>query len=240
MRRISVIQPDRRRGVSIARIAAPGIFIGLMLLMSGCIRPNNTPPTVTPGGPIVITPSSVNQTPGVIATNPSNNLIRMEAFVQSYGALPIPGSTRTWAETTYLQDLIVGIAFQNQSGLACIGVGIGNHDGGQNSTGAVNLINVFNGGYHCIGSAAELGVAGQWLVTDSRGTPLIIFAGQIFSPTAQSIVLLFPDGTEYRTPLTGGSFILLDDSLNFPSAVSVRDAADLELGQIGIPVSPQG
>lgn len=242
MRRISVIQPDRRRGVSIARITAPGIFIGLMLLISSCIRPNDTPPTATPGGPIMVTPPVIvtQTTPGVVVANPSNNLIRMEAFVQSYGAQPIPGSTRIWAETTYLQDLIVGIAFQNQSGLNCIGVGIGNHDGGQNSTGAVNLINVFNGGYHCVSTTTDLGVAGQWLVTDSRGTPLIIFAGQTFTPNAQSIVLLFPDGTEYRTPLTSSSFILLDDSLNFPSEVSIRDATDIELGRIAIPVSPQG
>ncbi|KAB2860006.1 MAG: hypothetical protein F9K46_10735 [Anaerolineae bacterium] len=242
MRRISVIQPDRRRGVSIARITAPGIFIGLMLLMSSCIRPNDTPPTATPGGPIMVTPPVIvtQTTPGVIDTNLSINLIRMEAFVQSYGAQPIPGSTRIWVETIYLQDLVVGIAFQNQSGLNCIGVGIGNHDGGQNSTGLPNLINVFNGGYHCVSTTTDLGVAGQWLITDSRGTPLIIFAGQAFAPNAQSVVLLYPDGTQRATPLTSGSFLFMETSLNFPSEVSIRDAADVELGRIAIPVSPQG
>ncbi|MBI5928262.1 MAG: hypothetical protein HY862_03070 [Chloroflexi bacterium] len=209
--------------------------------MSGCIRPSSSSPTATPGGIIVMTPPISNQTtPGVVATNPSNNLIRMEAFVQSYGAQTVPGSTRVWAETTYLQDLIVGIAFVTPSNARCIGVGIGNHDGGQNATGAINLINVFNGGFHCDANPTALGVAGQWLVTDSRGTPLIILAGQVFAPNAQSVVLLYPTGTPYQTPLTSGNFIVLDDSLNFPTEVSIHDATDVEIGRIAIPVSPQG
>lgn len=242
VRRISVPQPDRRRGIPFTRLAAPGLLISLLFLAAGCIRPaEKDNPTATPGG--ILIPSPIVQTPltpGPITSDGSNNLIRMEAFVQSYGAQPVPGSTRVWVETTYLQDLIVGIVFQNPSGLPCIGVGIGQHDGGNNGTTAVNLINVFTGGYHCATDPAGLGIAGQWLVTDSTGGPLVIFAGQIATPTAQSVALVFPNRDPYITQLSGGSFILLDNSLNFPTEVIIRDATEAEIGRIPIPVSPQG
>lgn len=235
MRRISVRQPDRRRGITFTQIAAPWIFIGLMLLLSACIRPNANNGTATPAGVIAMTPPLVNSTPGVTVPNSSNNLIRVEAFVQSYGANTTPGSTRLLGEIPYLQDLIAGITFQNQSNLNCIGVGIGNHDGAQ------NLTNVFSGGYHCMTSPTEAGVAGQWLVTDSRGTPLVIFAGQIFLSNAQSVVMLNPDGTQNSsTPLANGGFMFVVSSLNFPSEASIRDAGNVEIGRVSIPVSPQG
>jgi hypothetical protein len=243
VRRISVTQPDRRRGIPFTRLAAPGLLISLLFLAAGCIRPTENEGTSTPGVPPVSTIPTVFVPPATTPTTPvpptNADPAAIQAFLQSYGAQIAANSFNVWHISPWQPDInrpsdyFVSATFTNPSNFPCIGVGIGTRDV------AGNLV-LFNGGYHCANNPAAASVAGQWLVTDSQGRPILIFAGRVLAPNVANVQLVFPSGPGGPFPPTNGTFISNILTLDFATQLNLLDANGAVIASEAIPVSPQG
>jgi hypothetical protein len=214
------------------------------VLLAACIRPTETSPTATPGD--VNTALTVPTTqvidngqnsaggtppPQVIV---SADQLAAQRFLESYGAQLSPATLTLWSIQRYQNDLVLGINFRNPSGLPCIGVGLANRD-------AANNLIIFTGGYHCATELGTPGVVAQWLLAASTGEALIIIAGWVTASDAFQAAVVFEGNPEpFIVQPQNGNFIYVRTDFVFASVVNIANAQGSLLGQLAVPISPQG
>lgn len=187
-------------GLYVRRIAP---FLGitlLMLLLTGCIRPDATTTPVPTGGDVPVNFTQTPQTP--VATTGNNNppltTTDREAianFIQTQIGRPVmAGTVDIWRSIPFLNESVIGFSYNNPSSLPCVGVVMAYR-------GAAGELIPFNGESRCATEPGAIALAGSWLlVSYNTGQILIATVGQVLNAPEPVLTgrVIYSDGVQLQ------------------------------------------
>jgi hypothetical protein len=220
--------------------------------LTGCIRPVD--PNATPAGTSVnsVVSNATLPTPAIIITSAPQATINAGAtpvdinqqllnslnqyyFLGTGFALPVNGGTfNIWEQRAYNTDILSAFDFNNFSGLPCVGISAHRQD-------AFGNLQVYTAGYHCSTDLALPGVTGQWLIRlEASNSAVFVNAIRIVTPNVTGIGVEYQNGSaEFRT-LTNGHLLEVRSDFVSMRQIALPDAAGNFIGQITVPMNPQG
>lgn len=233
------------------------LLVLVLLLVSGCIRPDLATPTPDGTQEVVIianqtlqagttttqpVPTPEATTPPTLdpgGTPPATQdpaavlLTAIEQYFLFSTGQQLPAdrtSISFWNSFTINTDTLQGFTFNNPSGLPCVGVAAFRDNSG--------VREVYSAGYHCDTDISRQAVAGQWLM-DIAGVPIVAITGRIVNSTGQNVVVQYQNGESTSEVLTNGNFLIPLQQLNFASSVIATDSAGNSI-TLQVPMNPEG